>query len=108
MQLIADSSFFTEPTAFIDYNVLNDPITSTSSSSLAQTQPQHGDFRDDIIERDGPFCIFTQEPAEDCDAVFIIPRSKGDEVITQLVIRDPLMNPLLVHSCHRSTSWNSL
>ena len=75
MQLIADSSFFlTEPYVYVDYNVLNDRITSS-----AQTQRQH-DFRYDVIERDGPLCIITQEAAQYCDTCHIIPRSKGDQV----------------------------
>jgi hypothetical protein len=77
--------------------VLIDRITSS-----AQTQHRH-DFREDVIERDGQFCIITQHPAEDCDASHIIPKSKGNEVLCKLsyVIQ---MTPLPVHSCRHSTS----
>jgi len=52
---MADPSFFiTEPYVYVDYNVLNDPNTSS-----AQTQRRH-DFRDDVIERDSQVCIITQ------------------------------------------------
>jgi len=96
---MADPSFFiTEPCIYVDYNVLNDPITSS-----AQTQRRH-DFRDDVIERDGQRCIITQQRGEDCDACHIIPRSKGDEVLCKIVIRDPSMTPLPVYSCRHSTS----
>jgi hypothetical protein len=67
LQLIADSSFFlTEPYVYVDYNVLNDRITSS-----AQMQRQH-DFRGDVIERDGPFCIIMGEAAEYCDNVVLL------------------------------------
>jgi 5-methylcytosine-specific restriction endonuclease McrA len=106
MQPIADLSFFTEPYAFIDYNVLNDHVTSYTQTTARRIGQ---DFRDNIIERDGPFCIISQEPAEYCYGCHIIPRSKGDEVIMQvMIIRDPLMNPLPVHSCRHATSWKSL
>ena len=72
------SVFITEPYVYVAYNVLNDRIMSS-----AQTQRRH-DFHDDVIERDGQLCIITQEPAEDCDASHIIPKSKGDEVLCKL------------------------
>lgn len=79
MQLTADSSvFIAEPCVYIDYNILNDRFTSST-----QTQRRHN-FRNDVIERDGQLCIFTQDPAEDCDASHIIPKSKGDEVLCKL------------------------
>jgi hypothetical protein len=77
--MAVDSSVFTtDPFVYVDYNVLNDPITSS-----AQTQ-RRSDFRDDVIKRDGERCIFTREEAEDCDASHIIPKSKGDEVLCNL------------------------
>ena len=38
------------------------------------------DFRDDVINRDGPVCVVTKLEAAHCDAVHLIPHSKGDEV----------------------------
>jgi len=63
-----------EPYAYVDYNILDDRIGSS-----AQTDHRR-DFRRDVIERDGPFCVITHEPAMDSDACHIIPRSKGHEV----------------------------
>jgi hypothetical protein len=72
---MADSSFFlAEPYVYVDYLVLNDRVTSST-----QTQSRE-EFHDNVIERDGPFCIITREAARFCDASHIIPRSKGDEV----------------------------
>jgi hypothetical protein len=107
MQLMADFSFFTEPYAFIDYNALDDQVTS-SSTETTQMTPRQQDFRDNIIERDGPLCIISEMPAEDCHGCHIIPRSKGDEVIMQVIRHNPLMNPFLVYSHRHSTSWKSL
>ena len=62
--------------AFVDYNALNERITSSS-----QTQ-RRSNFRRDVLERDGMFCVFTGETQDVCDAAHIIPRSKGDEVLS--------------------------
>ena len=61
--------------AFIDYQGISDRITSS-----VQTQCR-SNFRQAVIERDGPYCVFTRREAESCDAAHIIPRSKGDEVL---------------------------
>jgi hypothetical protein len=58
---------------FVDHEALNDRITSSDRTS------HHDSFRDDIIKRDGA-CLITQTPADNCDAVHLVPRSKGDEV----------------------------
>ena len=60
--------------AFVDYEGLNDRITTTEGA------PRSGDFRDEIIKRDGPTCVITQVEKDDCDAAHLIPHSKGDEV----------------------------
>ncbi|KAI9449716.1 hypothetical protein BJY52DRAFT_1306205 [Lactarius psammicola] len=66
---------------FVDYECLNDRVTSTVPSD------RPNDFRDDIITRDGSACIVTRHSAGHCDATHLIPRSKGDGYI-QRVIED--------------------
>lgn len=65
---------------FVDHEALNDHEAfndqGTSSDSL-QT-PYHGS-RQNIVNRDGG-CIVTLGNADGCDAVRLIPGSKGDEV----------------------------
>ena len=63
-----------EDCVFVDHQGLNDRLTATS-----QTQRRH-DFRRNVIRRDGHACVVTLEPELSCDAVHLIPRSKGDEV----------------------------
>jgi hypothetical protein len=63
-----------ENCAFVDHEGLNDRLTST-----AQT-PRSNNFRADVIRRDGDACVVSQQEGVDCDAVHLIPRSKGDEV----------------------------
>jgi len=58
----------------IDYLALNEQITSSLQT------PRRSRFREDVMERDGSFCIFTRETAVICEAVHIIPRSNGNEV----------------------------
>ena len=62
------------PCAFVDYQGLNDRITTTEGA------PRSGDFRDEIIKRDGPTCVITQVEKDDCDAAHLIPHSKCDKV----------------------------
>ncbi|KAI9467417.1 hypothetical protein BJY52DRAFT_1238401 [Lactarius psammicola] len=64
---------------FVDYEGLNDRVTSTVPSDCPN------DFRDDIIARDGTACIVTRHSAEHCDAAHLIPRSKGDGYIQRVV-----------------------
>jgi hypothetical protein len=59
---------------YIDYEGLNDRITTTEGTE------RRWDFRQDVIQRDGPACVITQMEEEDCDAAHLIPHSKGDEV----------------------------
>ena len=59
--------------AFIDFQGMSDRITSS-----VQTQ-RRSKFRQAVIERDGPYCVFTRWEAESCDATHIIPRCKGNE-----------------------------
>jgi len=59
---------------FIDYQALNDRITT------AQGSTRDGDFRSNVIRRDGQACVVTQEEEGGCDATHLIPHSKGDEV----------------------------
>ena len=60
--------------AFVDYECLNDRITTTEGTACRR------DFRDDVVRRDGPACVFTQVEEGACDAAHLIPHSKGDEV----------------------------
>ncbi|KAF8482447.1 hypothetical protein DFH94DRAFT_365059 [Russula ochroleuca] len=73
---------------FVDYKGSNDQITSSSLTD------HHYNFREDVIHRDGLFCVITQHPAEHCDATHLIPRSKGDEYIKKVVQdHSPLYHP---------------
>jgi len=63
-----------ESCIFVDSEVLNEQMTSTSLTDHSYK------FREDIIQRDGSFCIITDEDATHCDAAHLIPRCKGDEV----------------------------
>ena len=60
---------------FIDYNSLNDTVTS----SLSQKTIRTNEFRRVVLERDG-LCVFTGNDETDCDAAHIIPRRKGSQV----------------------------
>jgi len=65
---------------FIDCEGLNERVTS---SALTQ---RSADFRREVKERDGEFCIVTKELAFSCDAVHLISKSKGDEVTYTTII----------------------
>ena len=58
----------------IDYNAMNDRITSSEQT------PRSSRFRRDVMERDGPVCVFTLTDGSMCDAAHLLPKSKGDEV----------------------------
>ena len=60
--------------AFVDYDGLNDRITTTEGTG------RRSDLRADVVRRDGPACVVTQVEEADCDAAHLIPHSKGDEV----------------------------
>jgi hypothetical protein len=62
------------PCDFVDYEGLNDRITTTEGTT------HHQLFRGDVIRRDGPACVVTQVGADDCVAAHLIPHSKGDGV----------------------------
>ncbi|KAH0826893.1 hypothetical protein J3R83DRAFT_4446 [Lanmaoa asiatica] len=63
---------------FVDYQGLNDRITSTERTSRRES------FRRDVLLRDGS-CVVTGRNAHACDAAHLIPRSKGDEYIARVV-----------------------
>ncbi|KAN0130605.1 hypothetical protein V8E53_011579, partial [Lactarius tabidus] len=65
---------------FVDHDGLRDQITSSDRTPCRDT------FRDDIIKRDG-VCVVTRTAAVYCDAVHLIPSSKGHEYIDK-VVRD--------------------
>ena len=73
---IAVHSVSTSPgdCVLVDHEGLNDELTST-----VLTQ-RRSNFRDDVIRRVGRACVVTQVAGLHCDAVHLIPRSKGDEV----------------------------
>ncbi|KAH9072334.1 hypothetical protein EDB83DRAFT_2362411 [Lactarius deliciosus] len=65
---------------FVDYNGLNETLTSTDST------PCRHDFRDEVIKRDGESCTITGQSADICDAAHIIPRCKSDEVVFAIIV----------------------
>ena len=71
-----------EAFTFVDYHGLDEKITTT-----AQT-PCRRAFRDDALERDGPFCVVTEVPTDICDAVHLVPQSKGDDVRFMIILCD--------------------
>lgn len=71
----------TGPFCFIDFQGLKDTVTSV----LTQ---RRSNFRSQIITRDGPRCVFTLEDEPICQAVHIIPRSKGSDVCLGVVFCD--------------------
>ncbi|KAH9965169.1 hypothetical protein BC827DRAFT_1126222 [Russula dissimulans] len=68
-----------EDYAFVDYKGLNDRVTSTVHTARGSS------FRESILRRDGRACVVTQAEKEDCDAVHLIPRSKGDDYIAKVL-----------------------
>jgi len=74
----------------VDYEGLNDHSTSTD-----QTPHRHA-FRSDVTRRDGNACVVTRAPQLGCDAVHLIPRSKGEEYIAKVIeLRSPRDNSAL-------------
>jgi hypothetical protein len=65
---------------FVDYHGLNERIT-TSTLTL-----RRHNFRDEIVVRDGPFCVITGVDSGLCDAAHLIPKSKGNEVTFMIII----------------------
>jgi hypothetical protein len=63
-----------EDCAFIDHQGSNDQLTSSELTHCRQG------FRTDVIRRGGHACVVTQVAGVLCDAVHLIPRSKGEEV----------------------------
>ncbi|KAH9033776.1 hypothetical protein EDB85DRAFT_2073737 [Lactarius pseudohatsudake] len=81
-KLADDAIYFYEPSGqciFVDYEGLNDSMTSTDQT------PRRDNFRREILARDGPFCVITRDVERSCDAAHIISRSKGDEYIRKVV-----------------------
>jgi hypothetical protein len=58
---------------FVDYQGLNDNVTSSDRTPRSHT------FRDNIIARDG-VCIVTRNAVRICDAAHLVPMSKGNAV----------------------------
>jgi hypothetical protein len=59
---------------FVDHHGLNDQITTTTLTR----RRRH--FRDEVEERDGPFCVITGTEAIFCDAAHLTPNCKGHKV----------------------------
>ncbi|KAI0289867.1 hypothetical protein BC826DRAFT_1106805 [Russula brevipes] len=68
-----------EACAFIDSEGLNGRMTATVGTAGLHR------FRENIIQRDGPACVVSHMRKEVCDAVHLIPRSKGDEYIARVI-----------------------
>jgi hypothetical protein len=82
MLLLTIVSISLEDCIFVDYKGLNDQITYFSESS--QTDYCYS-FKENLIQQDGPACIVTRQPAELCNAAHLIPRCKGDKVMSMVV-----------------------
>ncbi|KAF8347106.1 hypothetical protein F5887DRAFT_48592 [Amanita rubescens] len=67
----------------IDHNAINDRITSSEQTLRSSC------FRRDVMERDGPVCVFTGTFGGMCDAAHLLAKSKGDEYIA-VVLQDRL------------------
>ena len=72
-----------EDCIFVDYEGLNDRITSTNQTSGREN------LRATVVRRDGS-CVVT-EPAAICDAAHLIPRNKSDEVMFTIILCDLLV-----------------
>ncbi|KAH9966479.1 hypothetical protein BC827DRAFT_668182 [Russula dissimulans] len=92
----AENTYYYQPLedcAFVDHEGLNDRLTCT-----AQT-PRHQDFRYNVMQRDGDVCVVTQTGRVGCDAVHLIPRSKGEKYIAKVIqLRSPRDNSALPSS----------
>lgn len=62
----------------VDHQALNDRVTSSDMT------PRRHNFKGDVLDRDH-HCIITQVYAIDCDAAHIIPKSKGDDYIQNVI-----------------------
>jgi hypothetical protein len=69
-------TFIQKTFIFVDYEALNDRITSTAETNT----PRLGSFRQNVMNRDGELCIITRESEQFCEAAHLIPKCKGDEV----------------------------
>ncbi|KAH9980933.1 hypothetical protein BGW80DRAFT_1247775 [Lactifluus volemus] len=65
--------------AFVDREGLNNRLMATNQTLCCP------DFRNDVMRRDGPSCVVTQLAEEGCDAVHLIPQSKGNEYIKGVI-----------------------
>jgi hypothetical protein len=63
---------------FVDIEGLNDRVTP---SVMTQRRKE---FRAQIVQRDGS-CVITGHRAMVCDAAHLIPKVKGDEVISSVI-----------------------
>jgi hypothetical protein len=70
---------------FVDHAGLNTRITTTEQTDRSSR------FRQQVMQRDGVFCVITRALATECHAAHLIPRSKGNEVMFMILLCDPLM-----------------
>jgi hypothetical protein len=66
-----------EKLIFVDIAGLNDRVTPSVLTRRG------GEFREQIVQRDGS-CVITGKRAGRCDAAHLIPRVKGDMVISSV------------------------
>ena len=69
-----------EDLVFVDLKGLNERVTTSSATTARRSRR----FREQIVERDGS-CVITGEAAEHCDAAHLIPRGKGNEVMSSII-----------------------
>ena len=55
------NTYYYWPFAFVDYEVLNDRITTTEGTVCGR------DFRDNVIRQDGPACVVKGAEKDNCD-----------------------------------------
>jgi len=68
----------------VDYEGLNDRKTTTEGTVRLRN------FRSNVVRRDGPVCVITGEGEDHCDAIHLIPHSKGNEYIDGVMrLRSP-------------------
>jgi hypothetical protein len=65
---------------FIDYEGFNERMTSTAHT------PRSCDFREAVMQRDGEYCVVTHYPGANCDAAHLIPKCKGEEVPSTIIL----------------------
>ena len=76
MRLLFSVSTFPGPCAYVDYQGLNDRITTSDGTQVTQ---HDDDFRKDVIRRDGQACVITRQAEAYYDAAHLIAFAMGDQ-----------------------------